>query len=85
MTTKTLTIALVSLFLTACGTESETTKTVDYYKEHDADRKAKLTECENNPGELANTPNCQNAHKAMIILSSGSGEMDFTGYFKKKE
>ncbi len=39
----------------------EIINTVDYYKAHPSERKAKIAECKNNPGELKKTPNCQNA------------------------
>lgn len=40
---------------------SEEVKTVNYYKQHISERKAKIEECKNNPGELKGTPNCVNA------------------------
>lgn len=40
---------------------SEEVKTVNYYKQHISERKAKIEECKNNPGELKGTPNCINA------------------------
>lgn len=54
--------ALLSLAFTGCEKKEET-KTVDWYMapENKAALEAKLKECRNNPGELGNTPNCQNA------------------------
>lgn len=43
------------------GKENEEVKTVEYYKKHETDRKIKIKECKNNPGELRGTPNCVNA------------------------
>lgn len=40
---------------------SEEVKAVNYYKQHTKERKAKIDECKNNPGELRGTPNCVNA------------------------
>lgn len=39
------------------------TKTVDWYlaPENKAALEAKLSECRNNPGELGDTPDCENA------------------------
>ena len=55
------------LFFIFCSTVilyGSDTKTVEYYKTHTVERKAKIKECENNPGELSGTPNCINAHAA---------------------
>ena len=64
-------IALMS-GTTACSAESakEETHTVDWYMapENKAALEAKLQECQNNPGELQNTPNCQNAKQADLKL-----------------
>ena len=53
------------LALAGCQ-KSEETHTVDWYKTsaHRAALTAKMRECINNPGELKNTPNCQNAQMA---------------------
>lgn len=63
-------LAAMVLNFTGCG-EQEEVKTVDYYKEHEAERKAKIEECKNNPGELRGTPNCINATTAK--MHSGKG------------
>lgn len=67
-TKKIIPLMLVGLFLLpAIGCEKkEETKTVDWYMapENEAAFEAKLKECRNNPGELGNTPNCQNAELA---------------------
>lgn len=59
------TFALLPLTFIGCEKKEET-KTVDWYMapENEAAFKAKLAECRNNPGELGNTPNCQNAELA---------------------
>jgi len=58
------TIAILALSLAACN--SEDTKTVEWYlkPENKAALEVKIAECKNNPGELWNTPNCQNARMA---------------------
>lgn len=57
--------ALLPLAFIGCEKKEET-KTVDWYMapENKAAFEAKLKECRNNPGELGNTPNCQNAELA---------------------
>jgi hypothetical protein len=49
--------------LAACS--GEKTHDVQYYLDNAEERIAKLKDCENNPGEKMNTPNCQNAAAAM--------------------
>lgn len=67
-TKKIIPLMLIALFLfPVIGCEKkEETKTVDWYMapENKAAFEAKLKECRNNPGELGNTPNCQNAELA---------------------
>lgn len=70
MKIKMLSIAALTAFLTACG-GTEETKTVEYYSQNQTDRDAKLQECANNPGDLANTPNCKNAEAAAVKASAG--------------
>jgi hypothetical protein len=55
---------------------SEEVKTVSYYLEHDTERKVKLEECQNNPGQFRGTPNCVNADSAAAkkIWSNTSGK-----------
>ena len=59
--------------LTGCTKEAlEPVNTVEWYKAHDTERKAMLTKCLNNPGQLAETPNCVNAKEAASRLFLGS-------------
>lgn len=68
----TLILAIAGLLtaLTGCNEEKkaeaepEVVQTVDWYKEHAAERRVMLDKCKNNPGELAATPNCVNASRA---------------------
>jgi outer membrane lipoprotein SlyB len=46
------------------GCNNQTVNTVDYYKTHDTEREAKITECKNNPGGMKDDPNCINAFVA---------------------
>lgn len=48
-----------TIVLTGCFDEE--VKTVDYYLSNIMEMKDKIKECNNNPGELMNTPNCKNA------------------------
>jgi hypothetical protein len=53
--------------LTGCNETApapDPVQTVSWYKEHDAERNAMIAKCNDNPGELAMTPNCMNAKKA---------------------
>lgn len=54
-------------------------QTVDWYKAHKAERQAVLAKCRNNPGELANTPDCVNASRAQSATTWGA-----TGGIKAK-
>jgi PBP1b-binding outer membrane lipoprotein LpoB len=58
------------LFLAGCGEE---VKTVQWYKEHEVERKAQLEKCKNNPGQLEKTPNCINARAAWNEIDSELG------------
>ena len=56
-----------SLCLGGCKKE-ETVQTVDWYKEHAAERGETISRCKNNPGVLGMTPNCINADKAANLV-----------------
>lgn len=61
------------LALTGCTKEAlEPVNTVEWYKAHEAEREAMLKKCLNNPGQLAETPNCVNAKEAASRLFLGS-------------
>jgi hypothetical protein len=63
-------------FFSACSQEKTLATgephTVEWFKEHNAERRAVLEECSNNPGEMADLPNCQNAETAELKLSVGT-------------
>lgn len=68
--------------LTACSpANSENTnpkepvRDVAYYLSHPDEREAQLNKCKNNPGELADTPNCKNAKAARLKAMTTSTEM----------
>lgn len=48
----------------------EAVQSVEWYQAHAQERSAKLTECRQNPGELAATPNCMNAERAAALADS---------------
>ena len=67
-------ILICSLLFVGCKNKEEV-KTVEWYSspENKAALDTKLKECNNNPGELNQTPNCQNAHRASVLRwSSGT-------------
>lgn len=47
-------------------------RTVEYYRDHAAEREAKLAECINDPGALGKTPDCVNARVAGRQVGIGS-------------
>ncbi|ROM69253.1 hypothetical protein BK653_14930 [Pseudomonas brassicacearum] len=61
-------VLAVAVILAGCG-ESTPVQTVDWYKNHDAERKGMILKCEENPGELATKPNCINAKTAANHLA----------------
>lgn len=77
-------VVLASAFLSGC---TESTKTVDYYKQNTAARLEKVTECKNNPGELMRTPNCKNALSASraIAREMRGNITPMNGWWKKGE
>ncbi len=58
--------AVAALALAGCKEDKpqEVVQTVEWFKEHKAEREAQLAKCKSNPGELAATPNCVNASRA---------------------
>jgi len=63
--------------LAGCG-EKTVTKTVDWYKTHEAERTAMVGKCKDNPDELATSTNCINATTAANHLT-----LDNRGYTKR--
>ena len=51
--------------------KTEVVQTVEWYKEHKAEREAVLKKCNDNPGKLMLTPNCVNAHAAAQAVTWG--------------
>lgn len=58
--------AAATLALASCKEDKpqEVVQTVEWFKEHKAEREAQLAKCKLNPGDLAATPNCVNASRA---------------------
>lgn len=56
---KHLILLVLASSLVGCGEEK--IHDVQYYLDHPEERKTQIEKCRNNPGELGNTPNCQNA------------------------
>jgi hypothetical protein len=61
MTKLNLGLFLALMALPACADQ---VNTVDWYVDHPDERKAEIARCDNNPGELQNTPDCINAKEA---------------------
>lgn len=64
-----LAVSTLILSLAGCKEDApvapqEVVQTVDWFKEHKAEREAQLAKCKANPGQLATTPNCMNADRA---------------------
>lgn len=58
--------------LAGCTKEAlDPVQTVEWYKQHDAERIAVIQKCMNNPGQLEGTPNCVNARGAADALFRG--------------
>ncbi|HID7198040.1 TPA: EexN family lipoprotein [Klebsiella pneumoniae] len=53
----------------------EPVQDVPYYLNHPDEREAQIDRCKNNPGELADTPNCKNAIAARAKAMTESTEM----------
>ena len=57
-------IVLLAVLLISCSEQAERTYTVDELIADEALLAEIMATCGNNPGELGNTPNCQNAAAA---------------------
>lgn len=57
-------LILVALGVAACGDHAERTYTVDELTADEALLADMIASCRNNPGDLADTPNCRNAEAA---------------------
>ncbi|MFZ7216085.1 EexN family lipoprotein [[Pasteurella] aerogenes] len=55
---------LLGLFLTAC----EEVKTLEYYKNHEADRLKVIEECDKKGKPVSSGPNCRNAYDAQAKI-----------------
>lgn len=54
---------VVAAVLTGCGDKTPV-QTVEWYKDHDAERKEMVAKCGDNPGQNELTANCVNAKQA---------------------
>lgn len=57
-------IVLLAVLLVTCSEQAERTYTVDELIADEALLAEIMATCDNNPGELGNTPNCQDAAAA---------------------
>jgi len=58
-------ILFAAIGLSACG---ETVQTVEWYKEHEAERKEMIAKCKNDVNARDTNSNCLNAEQAQISL-----------------
>ncbi|MDR2688317.1 MAG: EexN family lipoprotein [Azoarcus sp.] len=63
-------ILVMTTVILFTGCEQEV-QTVEWYKEHDAERLAVVRECKENPDKLNKTPNCVNAKRANTEILTG--------------
>lgn len=63
---KPLMLLMLASSLMGCGKEKEEEEVhdVDYYDKNFDECKKQVEKCQNNPGELEDTPNCKNAKAA---------------------
>jgi hypothetical protein len=59
-----LILGLTAMAALAACTPAEPTRDKAYWRAHDAERAAKLAECQNDPGGKGAAPNCVNAQAA---------------------
>lgn len=57
-------VTMAAVACTPAPTPTPTHQTVEYYRANKDVRAAKLSECENDPGALGQTPDCINARQA---------------------
>lgn len=65
---RSIVLAIAALGLTACGDHAERTSTVDELAADETLLADMIADCRNNPGDLADTPNCRNAEAAEAKL-----------------
>ena len=70
-------VVVPMLFVLGCDEKKpeDPVKTADWYKEHKEARVAKISECNTNPGELRDTPNCINAQHAQVMVDAAKREL----------
>lgn len=63
-------LILLVLASSLVGCKEEKVHDVQYYLDHPEERKEQVGKCRNNPGEIEDAPNCQNALTAEARSSS---------------
>jgi len=58
-------VLTVSALLSACG-DNTPVQTVQWYKDHDAERQEMLAKCKNDRNAMDAAPNCVNAEQAQV-------------------
>lgn len=67
-------LVCAAFVLMLSGCKKEEIKTVSWYEAHHAERESMIKKCNDNPGELRETPNCENASKAQSNRAFGSNK-----------
>ena len=65
-------VSAIVIGLSACSPDADAARTVSWFEQHSDERKAVLAKCQDDPGHLAQTPNCMNASEAEGRASIGS-------------
>ncbi len=66
---------VVTLGTAACAPSPDSSRfSVEYYREHAAERDERLAECANDPGGIGRSSDCRNAREAARIEGVGSLE-----------
>ncbi|THA00586.1 hypothetical protein D3M79_03855 [Rodentibacter pneumotropicus] len=58
----------IALFILGLGACSEEVKTLEYYKNHEADRLKVIEECDRKGKPVSSGPNCRNAYDAQAKI-----------------
>jgi len=65
-------LAGIVCVLAGCGESPSAAHTVDYYRAHAQERRARVKDCVNDPGSRGRTPDCINALEADRLEGIGS-------------
>lgn len=69
---KNISILILLISISGCFENEEETHTVSWFLEHKTIMNKTNEDCQNNPGELSETPNCKNSKIAFRRSRSGT-------------